>query len=745
VRGSGGGGVRVKTEIQRDKWGIAHVKAPNQPAAFEAQGWIAASDRIWQMEFDRLKSQGRWGETVGAKAAREDAFFRRLGLADLAKQHWSSLASETKAITEAYARGVNRWLDTHEDELPAEFEYHAAAPEQWQPWHCVAVYKLRHIFMGTLNRKLWRGFLLAKGHPDLLQAMRGSVEESSAITTSNLPATELADLSDLIQANADQLRGLVDIDGGSNSWAIAGSRTESGLPLLAGDPHRGIEFPNVYHQFHMKCPEFNAIGLAFPGVPGFPHFGHNADVAWCITHGMADDTDLFLETEDLAGVQWSSETLSLRGEGSFEVYRGSTQRGPVVLGDPSQGAALSMAWTGMNGQDSTFDALLPMLKASTCEELEAAVEPWVIPVNNLLSADRDGHISFKVRGRVIERPHENRWIPVSAETSVDWSNLDPVSFEDLPGERDPDRGYLVTANNRISDGGPYISLDFAGPARYDRIVELIEALPNATAADMEKIHSDVVSLRAPAIVGALVTHVTQFTHPSGQWLVDCLTNWDCALSEESIEASLYSVIRRRWTESVGERLGVGSPELGGPKWPSPEAASRMLAEAAIHLLVDENWHLVPGLESEDDLDAALSSCIDETLEELEQRLGEDNSQWTWGRLHRMASPHPLASAVEQARHLHPPIDACPGDSDTVRCGSVTPETGERSAAGSVARYVFDLDDWDRSGWVVPHGVSGVRGEGHDIDQRATWLDCALIPMAFTPSAVKEIEVECFEI
>ncbi len=746
MRCSSCSGFRVNTAIQRDKWGIAHVTAPNQLAAFEAQGWIAAADRIWQMEFDRLRSQGRWGETVGAKAAREDAFFRRLGLADLAKRHWASLAPETKEITEAYASGVNRWLESHEDELPEEFNYHSASPERWEPWHCLAVYKVRHIFMGTLNRKLWRGFLLAKGNPDLLDAMQGCVDDSSTITTSALPGVDqLTDLSNLIQASAEQLRGLVDFDGGSNSWAISGSRTKSGLPLLAGDPHRGIEFPNAYHQFHMKCPEFNAIGLAFPGVPGFPHFGHNETVAWCITHGMADDTDLFVETEALEAVEWEVEDLVIRGEGSFEVYRGSTPRGPVVLGDPSQGAALSMAWTGMNGQDSTFDALLPMLKASTSEELEAAVEPWVIPVNNLLSADRDGHISFKVRGRVIERPHENRWIPVPAETSTDWSNLNPVSFEDLPGERDPDRGYLVTANNRISDGGPYISLDFAGPARYDRIVQLIEELPKATAADMEVIHSDVVSLLAPSIVSALTTHVTRFAHPLGQWLVDQLTEWDCALSEESVEASIYSVIRRRWAESVGERLGIATPELGGPKWPSPESASRMLYEAAMHLLVDGNWHLVPGLESEEDLDVALSACIDETLEELGQRLGADRSQWTWGRLHRMASPHPLASAVEEAKHLHPPIDSCPGDSDTVRRGEVVPETGERSATASVARYVFDLDDWDRSGWVVPHGVSGVRGEGHDMDQRAAWLNCTLIPMAFTASAVEQVATEYFEI
>ena len=746
MRCSPRGGIRVTTQVQRDKWGIAHVEASDQLAAFEAQGWIAAADRMWQMDFDRLRAQGRWAETAGPKAVKEDAFFRRLGLAEIAERHWATLTVETKEITQAYARGVNRWLEENADELPEEFDHHAATPSPWEPWHCLAVYKVRHIFMGTLNRKLWQGFLLAEGHPELLQAMRGPAVEGSVITATGVPMQEhLSNLGVLLQSSADLLEGLVDIDGGSNSWAIHGSRTSTGLPLLAGDPHRGIEFPNVYHQFHMTCPEFNAIGLAFPGVPGFPHFAHNEDVAWCITHGMADDTDLFVETEDLEAVEWTSETLSVRGEGDFPIYRGSTKNGPVVIGDPSDGIALSIAWTGMNGQDTTFNALLPMLKATTCEELEAAVEPWVIPVNNLLSADRDGHISFKVRGRVIERPTENRWIPVPAKLSTNWSELDPVPFEDLPGESDPAKGYLVTANNRISDGGPYISLDFAGPARYDRIVELLEELPNASVRDMEHIHSDVVSLRAPAVIDAVVARASKYTHPFGAWLIRSLTDWDCAVSEDSVEASIYAVIRRRWSESVGERIGAAKPDFGAPQWPSPEAASRMLSEAAIHLLVEDAWHLIPGLESEEKLDRALSSCIDETLQELEQRLGEDTSQWTWGRVHRMACPHPLASALEEARHLHPPIDGCPGDSDTVRCGSVIPETGERSAAASVARYAFDLADWDRSGWVVPHGVSGVRGGGHDTDQRSAWLDCTLIPMAFSVAAISEVEAEHFEL
>ena len=168
-------------------------------------------------------------------------------------------------------------------------------------------------------------------------------------------------------------------------------------------------------------------------------------------------------------------------------------------------------------------------------------------------------------------------------------------------------------------------------------------------------------------------------------------------------------------------------------------------EAATSLLLSGSWRLVPGLSDDAALEAALSACVDETVVELQQRLGEDMSTWTWGRVHRMASPHPLASALESARELHPPVDGCPGDSDTVRCGSVLPETGERAAAASVARYVFDLADWDASGWVVPHGVSGVRGSGHDLDQRDLWLEGRLAPMAYSDEAVGEVTVETVEL
>ena len=764
--GSGAVGALGAT-VRRDRWGIAHAEAPSAEAAFEAQGWVAADDRIWQMEWDRRRALGRWAEVVGMAGAREDAFFRRLGLAAIAQADYWALETRAQAMCEAYARGVNRWLATHEDALPVEFEHHPAPPEPWEPWHCVAVYKLRHIFMGTLTRKLWRGRIMAQAGPEAVMATVGDIEADAAMVPGDGPRPDLlADAASVLDACAADMAALaaaMDSEGASNSWTLSGERTASGKPLLAGDPHRGIEFPNVYHQCHLSCDEFDAIGMGFPGVPGFPHFGHNAEVAWGITHGMCDDTDVFVEhfvdghsgpsgadgpdhrLADGTEVPWRFEQLDIRGEGTVEVLCGSTPRGPVVLGDPAEGVALSMQWTGMFGADTTLDALWPMLVAGSTAELIEAVRPWVLPVNNLLAADRAGTIAFKIRGRVVERSPASRWTPVPGTDEFAWDGLQPVPFEDLPQWVDPERGFLVTANNRTADGGPYISLDFAGPARHDRICELLTPMTDATVADMSEVHGDVTSLVAPKVFGLIIEYAVECGHELSHGLLDMLAAWDQRVTADSAPATIYAVIRRRLIEAIVERLGIAGAELGAAGWPPAAEASRMAAGAATRMLCERSLDAVPGLDNPIGRRMAASACVDETAAELSQRLGDDPTEWTWGRVHRMASPHPLASALPAARDLHPPIDGCAGDGDTVRQGGTAPETGERAIHGSVARYAFDLDDWDNSGWVVPHGVSGVRGSGHDLDQRQACLDCELIPMAYSAQAVASVTAHVHEI
>ena len=723
--------------VTRDRWGIGHADGPNADAAFWAQGWLAASDRIWQMEWDRRRAQGRWAEIAGPSVVHEDAFFRRLDLASIARSQWAALDDRTRAMTASYSRGVNAWLRQHGDELPPEFDYHPEPPVPWEPWHCLAVYKVRHLFMGTFHRKLWRGAVILHGGPDVARAMLGDPGSDSAIVpgSDEVAIDLLADAEQLLTTMAAELAAIPDVDGASNSWAVHGTRTASGKPLLAGDPHRGIEFPNVYYQCHLRCPDFDAIGLAFPGVPGFPHFGHNAEVAWCITHGMADDTDIFVERA-LVSVD-RTETIEVGGSEAVVVECATTERGPVVLGQLGTGApVLSMMWTGFHGADTTFDCLRPMLEAGSVAELEAAVEQWVIPVNNLLSADRAGTISFQLRGRLVERSVASRWSPVTGDSDHSWAGREPVPFDQLQHWTNPERGYLVTANNRTSDDGPFISLDFAVPARHDRIVELLAGLEEATVEDMTAIHADTCSLVAPAIVARFLDG--QPITEAGRAAQRLLLGWDHDLAPTSVAATVYATTRRLWSDEVGRRLGLLDVSVAEQGWPPPATASRMLYEGATTLLRTDGWRHVPGLDDEADLRPVLGALLDRAAAELADHLGPDPGAWTWQQVHRMVSPHPLATARPELGHLHPRQDSVPGDGDTIRCASLVPASGEQAATSSVARYVFDLGDWDRSGWVVPHGVSGVPGSGHELDQRRSWLDCDLVVMAYSSQALASV-------
>src|SRR5262249_36269267 len=262
---------------------------------------------------------------------------------------------------------------------------------------------------------------------------------------------------------------------------------------------------NVYYQNHVACPEWDAVGLSFPGVPGLPHFGHNARVAWCVTHGMADYQDLFIERfeggrpdrYEFRG-EWRQadvrrETIAVRNGASVEIETVATHHGPVIVGEPRH-HAIACAYTAIAGPNSTFDAFVPMLRAQSADDLERAMRPWVEPVNNLVFADVDGRIGYRARGHMPIRSMDNAWAPVPGWTGEhEWLRMIP--FEDMPAIRDPDEGFIATANSRVADADypHYIALDYVPDFRTRRLVARLESLEKATAADMEAIHADRVS------------------------------------------------------------------------------------------------------------------------------------------------------------------------------------------------------------------------------------------------------------
>ena len=693
-----------RIEVLRDGLGVPHARAGSVRDAFFAQGYVHAQDRLWQMILDRARAAGRSAELLGPTALRMDAFCRRLGLAETARADYDVLDARTKEMLDAYADGVNAYVEQAR-ELPVELAFLGVAPEPWEPWHCGAVMKVRHVFMGSYGSKLWRAHLqrtLGREAMVALGSPRG--REDVLIVPVGGRARWAADPPPAAE--------------GSNSWAVHGSRTASGLPLVAGDPHRALEVPNVYYQNHIACPDFDAIGLSICGVPGLFHFGHNAHVAWCVTHAMADTQDLYLERfeggryeyrGDWRPALWRQEVLRVRGAEDVGIQAVRTHHGPVVFGDPSSGEAISMRWTATDVPNTTLACVLPMLVATAVDELEEAQRGWVDPCNNLLMADRQGTIAYLHRGRVPVRHPANGWGPVPGWTGGhEWEG--DVPFEALPRLRNPRAGYIVTANNRVcgDDYAPYLGMDYGPPFRAQRILERLEALERAEPADMASIHADRLSIPSRALVGR----------------VNSVVEWDGVMEPSSAGAAVYAVLREKLAELILEREPFSSLRADAfPDDPAPKPLVQRV-RAALPRLMGQPAPVASWDELSDE-------ALERAIGDLKERLGPDPAAWRWDAIHTTRIRHPLGGEIEG---LDPPSVACGGDAETVNTTGW--DVGLDVTHSSVARYVFDLSDWDRSGWVIPLGSSGDPRSPHYADQAGAWARVELCPMTYSWEAIE---------
>jgi penicillin amidase len=732
-------GLGARAEVWRDPEGIPHVRAASARDAFFAQGFVHAQDRLWQMDYDRRRAYGRWAEYAGPVGLAQDVQMRRFRLEASARADYEAASPETRGLLEAYTAGVNAFIDTS-PALPAEYRLVGGRPDVWRPWDCGAVYKVRHVLMGVWQAKAWRARLVrhlgARGAAPLCP---GTPAHPLLIVP---PGVEYAgpalDALQALAAGEAALAGVADWEGGSNNWAVAGHRTASGKPLVAGDPHRPLDVPNVYYQNHVACPEFDVVGLSFAGVPGFPHFGHSAWVAWCVTHASADYQDLFIERFDERGRyqfrgDWrepdrARETVHVRGEAPVEIEVVATHHGPIVVGDPRTGHALAFRYTATAEPARTFEALLPMLRARSAAELEEAMRPWVDPVNNLVFADVHGAIGYRTRGQVPVRSMANAWLPVPGwDGAHEWQGTIP--FEQMPVVRDPDTGWVATANSRITgaDNPHYLGLDYAPDFRTRRLVERLRGLQGATVADMAAIHADRVSIPAREFVEVLRTLGT--IDPEAKEALRLVLAWDGAMDRDAAAPLIYTAFRDRLLLDVlAPLLGpLGADAFGRVAGAATRHMARLAARLSALVYADDRTLLPP----DTDWRTMIARSFAAAVADLRQSQGLDPAAWRWGRLHATRPRHTLsASFPDLAGLLDPPSVPMGGDGETVQAASYIPGAGYALTSTSVARYVFDLGDWERSAWVVPLGSSGHPGSPHYADQARTWGDLRLLPMRY---------------
>ena len=735
-------GLSGSVDVYRDEYGIPHVRAGNETDAFYAQGFVAAQDRLWQMEYDRRRGLGRWAEAVGPSGVEQDRLMRRCMLEPSARADYEAVCSETRAMFDAYAAGVNAFIATAES-LPVEFKITGLTPEPWQPWDGLVAYKVRHLFMGAFEAKALRAQLVQQLGPEKTASVFPGFEPGQLLI---LPPGERyrgvlqGGLEELARGSA-ALNHLNETALGSNSWVLSGSRTASGLPILAGDSHRGLDTPNVYYQNHLACPGFDVVGLSFPGLPGFPHFGHNPWVAWCVTHTWADYQDLFIERfhpDDADYYLWQDQwrraevqqqTIKVRGGEDVPVTVWRTHHGPVISGDPATGTGLALSYVATDGPSVWPDTLLQMLTARDSGELIESMREWVDPCNNFLLADVEGSIGYLCRGEIPVRPAANAWLPVPGWTGEhEWTGRIP--FDEMPRSVDPEAGYYATANNKpVDDEYPYhIGTDFSPGYRVESVTQALLSLDHPAAEDMAKVHAQRRSIPAQTFI-KLLREVKPLDETSA-WAKDLLLGWDLNMDAGAVAPTVYSAARDALLEGL-LRHNLGDDLAGQALDPAGRGAGVLLTRFKSLLVAAMDANDTALLPAGAGWEGLAAESLSQGLAMLREQFGADAQGWEWGKVHQARPSHTLSSAFpDLAPLLDPPAIPMSGDNDTPLAGAYAPAQFARVGGLSVARYSFDLSNWNNCLWAVPLGSSGHPGSPHYADQSEVWRQVQMVPMQY---------------
>jgi len=525
-------GLKADVRVYRDSWGIPYIYAKNNHDLFFAQGYVHAQDRLWQMDFHRRIGQGRLSEIFGKSTIKTDRFLRTIGLARAAQADQQVLDADTLAVLKAYADGVNAFISTHQGSLPLEFTILGYKPEPWKPvdtlvWGKVMAWDLG----GNWDSELLRARLVQKIGQNSLDVLYPGYPQAGPF----IVPPEARNYAFLGQPRLDSVAQALSVaqripfganNGlGSNNWVIDGSKSATGKPMLANDPHLGIQMPSIWYEMGLHGGDYDVVGATFPGAPGVV-IGHNAQISWGVTNLGPDVQDIYLEKVNpdnpnqykVAG-QWQDmnvfqEEIKVKGQKKPEqVTVRITRHGPLlneVVEGLSEPAALQ--WTAIRQPGEVFRSVLLIDGAHDWKSFQNAVQYWDAPAQNFVYADVDGHIGYQASGRIPVRAKGQGILPVPGWTGeYEWTGYIP--FDKLPSVLDPPTHFIATANNKVvPDSYPYfLGYDWSAPFRAMRITAQLGAKEKLSADDFRNIQADTTSLPAKKIV-PLILQLT----PDGQ-------------------------------------------------------------------------------------------------------------------------------------------------------------------------------------------------------------------------------------
>ncbi|MEV4776655.1 penicillin acylase family protein [Microbacterium sp. LWH12-1.2] len=807
-------GLKAEVTVQRDERGVPTITADSTDDLFYAQGFVHAQDRFFEMDFRRHVTSGRVAEMFGESQAGTDAFLRTLGWRDVAEQEVEAMDETTLSYYESYADGVNAYLSSRSGaELSLEYAVIGMqnpdyAPEPWEPADSVAWLKaMAWDLRGNVEDETDRALLAATLDEDTAQATLEQLYpaypfgENPVIVPkiSTLPVLDTGaeaasagpirdgelqqasttvqwqETSGVIEA-ASVLVGDIGEGIGSNSWVVSGALTETGMPLLANDPHLGASLPSVWYQVQLKCSEvneacpFDAGGFSFSGLPGIV-IGHNAQIAWGFTNLTTDVTDLYVERIEgdqywrdgaLVPLEERTETIKVAGGDDIELTIRSTVHGPIISGladdftaiadDPvpalgTAGAtspaggddaeyAVSLRWTALDpGTAST--AVFALSTAQNFDDFRRAASLFDVPAQNLIYADAEGNIGYQTPGRLPIRGAGDGWMPQPGwDSSYDWIGFIP--FDELPVSYNPSSGYIVTANNAIvtDDYDYFLSRDWDYGYRAARIAHLIErraATAPLTAQDMRAIQMDNEMWVGKQL--AIAMSDVDVDGAGTAAAVDLLLTWDAQNSASSAAAAYANVL---WS-NLAQNL------FAERETPLPLGDQGRMSTVLAALLDDPSDPLWTNQEiGVKGMEEMLALSAEEAYRELVALQGDAMTRWNWGDLHAITlTSDTLGSsgiAPIEALFNRGPFPVGGGSSIVNATGW---ELGTSYATTTVPsmRMVVDLSDFDASTWNHFTGASGHAFHANYTDQTTDWAAGIQNPWPFTAKAVATATVE----
>lgn len=732
--------------VQRDEYGVPHIFAQNENDLWRAAGYVAAQDRLWQMDITRRAVRGTLSEILGEATLPQDKFLRTWGFYRLAKRLAENLSPESRRILQAYAEGVNAFIEENKSRLPIEFSILQYKPEPWKIEDSIGFGRLLafNLCYAWFFEPALGKIAAQYGLPMAMEIFPAVLENSPSIVMTKVYQGALDDFIQLAFATRAQL-GMPPAVLGSNSWAVSGSRTASGKPLLANDPHLGLGLPAVWYEMHLVAgPELDVIGVTLPGVPGVV-LGHNRHIAWGFTHGMIDDLDFYLEKINPANANefwhngaWQKmdvieEYIPVKGRQPQRFLVRATTHGPVV-NDIHKAAlndsfAVSFRWTGFEITDEIHATHL-LNRAKTWEEFLQAMRHFKVPNQNVIYADIAGNIGYYSCGLVPIRRDGKGYLPYAGwENAGDW--IDMVPFEQMPHVYNPPQNFVATANNLIvgKNFPHYLSNAWEPSSRIERITELLQQNDHVDVDYFKQMQNDVVSVHARRLLPLLLKLLDAAVAPDSvtglppAWSVEennarqLLSTWDGNETPDSVPAALFQV----WTQEF--LLATIKDEMGDTLFNAYAAWSTLAIRALEYLAQHPTspWfddRATPQVETAAQI--ALASYR-QMLQTLRTQQGEIMGDWQWGKIHQLTLTHMLGThdALKQIFNAGPyPLG---GSADTINKGEYRLTEPYAVMAGPSVRRLVDLANPEISYSVLPGGQSGQAFSPYHHDQLKLWL------------------------